>query len=70
MVLTNLKQIRETKGLSRETVAAGADLSVRTVENAEAGKGVTLSSAKRIAKALKTTVEELRGVAQGGKRGE
>jgi len=59
MVLNNLKQIRESKGFSKEDLASKCMLTVRTIENMEKLRGCTLNNAKRVAAFLKVPVEKL-----------
>lgn len=61
MIITQIKKIREEKGLTAEHVADKALVSAKTVYNAERGRSVNISTAKRLAKAIGVTLDELRG---------
>ena len=53
MAATNLKQIRESLGLSQEGLARRTrSLSARTIRNAEAGQRVTFNTARQILEAM------------------
>jgi len=57
---TKLKTTREQKGLTQVQVAEKAKLSIRAYKNYEAGKhSKSIDTAKLIAKALNSSVEEL-----------
>jgi DNA-binding Xre family transcriptional regulator len=59
MVLTKLKEIMDKRGLKVEEVAAKALLSARSIANAQKGRGVSLTTGKRIAISLKMKLEDL-----------
>jgi transcriptional regulator with XRE-family HTH domain len=53
MAATNLKQLRESLGLSQEGLARRTrSISSRTIRNAEAGQRVTFETARQILEAL------------------
>jgi transcriptional regulator with XRE-family HTH domain len=54
-----LKEIRKAQGLSRQKLAARADLTEKTIYRAEVGLGVNASTLVAIAKALDVTVGDL-----------
>ncbi len=54
---------RTRLGLTQEELAERSDLSTNSVGNAERGASISVSSAKAIADALETSVEELTGAA-------
>lgn len=57
---TKLKTTRQQKGLKQGEVAEKAGVTIRTYKNYEAGKhSKSIDTAKLIAKALNSTVEEL-----------
>ena len=58
-VLSKLADIRRKKNMSQEEVAEISGVSVRTIANAEGGKGVTFSTLKHIAKGLEVSAESL-----------
>jgi transcriptional regulator with XRE-family HTH domain len=57
----NLRQLRETKGLTQEKLARLADVANNTIIKIEAGKNQnpTLDTLKNIAKVLEVSVDEL-----------
>ena len=55
-----LKDARIDKGMTAEEVASLALVSVKTVYNAENGKSVNISTAKRICKVLGLSHRDLR----------
>lgn len=58
--VNRLKELREAAGLSQEKLARAADISFRTVQHIEKHHGdPRLSTARRLAKALGVTVDEL-----------
>jgi DNA-binding XRE family transcriptional regulator len=57
--MTKLKNVREKKLLSREELAVNADVSLKTICSAENGRGVTLTTVKKLAKGMKVKPEEL-----------
>lgn len=62
MVESNkVKKLREKLGLSQEKLARLADVSTNTIINIESGKQTnpTISTIKKIAKALDASVDEL-----------
>lgn len=62
MVESNkVKKLREKLGLSQEKLARLADVSTNTIINIESGKQTnpTISTIKKIAKALDVSVDEL-----------
>ncbi|MCC7543694.1 helix-turn-helix transcriptional regulator [bacterium] len=62
MVESNkVKKLREKLGLSQERLARLADVSTNTIINIESGKQTnpTISTIKKIAKALNVSVDEL-----------
>jgi len=60
-ITENLRKLRETKGLSQEKLARLADVANNTIIKIEAGKNQnpTLDTLKKIAKALKVSIDEL-----------
>ena len=60
MSVTKLKTTREQKGLTQVQVAKQAKISTRRYQDYEAGKySNSITTAKLIARALNSTVEEL-----------
>ena len=59
MVLSKLQNVMSEKNISPEHLANAAGVSVRTIENARRGKGVSLNTGKHIAKGIKIKLEEL-----------
>jgi hypothetical protein len=47
--------------MSDEQLAVKTMLTVRSIQNAKKGRGVSLNTSKRIAKGLKLTLKELEG---------
>jgi DNA-binding Xre family transcriptional regulator len=60
MVLTKLDYIMCERNMRDEELAAKTFLTVRSIQNAKKKRGVCLNTAKRIAKALKLSVDQLR----------
>jgi transcriptional regulator with XRE-family HTH domain len=60
-ISTNLKKLREKKGLSQEKLARLSDVANNTIVKIEAGKNQnpTLDTLKKIAKVLSISVDEL-----------
>jgi len=58
---TNLKKLREKKGLSQDRLAKLADIANNTIIKIEAGKNQnpTLDTLNKIAKALEVSVDDL-----------
>lgn len=58
----NLKKLREKKGLSQDRLAKLADLANNTIIKIEQGENInpTLSTLKKIAKALGVSIDDLR----------
>lgn len=55
-----LTRLREKRGeMTQEQLATLAGVSLGTVNGAERGRGVTLNTAKKLAKALRKKVEDL-----------
>jgi transcriptional regulator with XRE-family HTH domain len=61
MVLTKLTEILKNREMSDEQLAVKTMLTVRSIQNAKKGRGVSLNTSKRIAKGLKLTLKELEG---------
>lgn len=61
MVLLYLRKYREAKEWTPEKLACESNMTVRNVAYIESGKGTTLNTAKRLAKALKCKVADLQG---------
>ena len=59
MVLTQLEKVMGERKISAEELAAKTLMSVRSVENAKKGKGVSLNTGKRISHGLKMKLDEL-----------
>jgi transcriptional regulator with XRE-family HTH domain len=59
MVLTRLAETLKLKSITAEELAAKSLMSVRSVENAKRGRGVSLTTSKRIALSLKMQLEDL-----------
>lgn len=59
MVLTKLKACREAANMVQEKLAYTAELSRETVAKAESGRNVTITTAAKLAKALKCKVDAL-----------
>jgi len=57
--MTKLKDVREKKLLSREELAIKAKVSLRTIANAERGRGVTLTTFKKLVKILEVDTKKL-----------
>lgn len=55
----NLREIRLEKGLSVPALSKLSDVPVRTIENIEKRNECTVSNAKKLAKALEVTLDEL-----------
>ena len=55
----NLREIRLEKGLSVPALSRLSDVPVRTIENIEKRNECTVSNAKKLAKALEVTLDEL-----------
>jgi len=60
-IAKNLRKLREAKKLSQERLARLADVANNTIVKIEAGKNKnpTLTTLKKIAKALEVSVDEL-----------
>jgi len=60
-ITKNLRKLRGVKGLSQEKLARLADVANNTIVKIEAGKNKnpTLTTLKKIAKALKVSVDDL-----------
>jgi len=58
---SNIKKLRETKGLSQEKLARLADVANNTLIKMESGenKNPTLDTLKKVAKALDVSVDDL-----------
>jgi DNA-binding XRE family transcriptional regulator len=54
-----LREMREKAGLSHQALAEKAGLSIRTVVYAEEGRDVRMSTARRLARALDVSVDDL-----------
>ena len=61
MVLSQLQAIRTSRKLTRADIASMAGCTERTIAYLEKGKGTTLNTGKRIAKALKVPLATLTG---------
>jgi transcriptional regulator with XRE-family HTH domain len=59
MVLTKLPEILKNREMSDEQLAVKTMLTVRSIQNAKKGRGVSLNTSKRIAKGLKLTLDQL-----------
>lgn len=59
LVLTKLEEAMATRNISDAWLAEKALLSTRTVEKARKGRGISLSTGKRIAKVVKVKLEDL-----------
>lgn len=59
--MTNLETIRRNRNLQQQDVATAAGVPQATISRIENGKGTTLLSALRIARALALPVEEVFG---------
>jgi transcriptional regulator with XRE-family HTH domain len=59
MVLTKLTEILKNREMSDEQLAVKTMLTVRSIQNAKKGRGVSLNTSKRIAKGLKLTLDQL-----------
>ena len=59
--MTNLETIRRNRKLQQQDVADAAGVPQATISRVESGKGTTLRSALKIARALGLTVEEVFG---------
>lgn len=59
--MTNLETIRRNRNLQQQDVADAAGVPQATISRIERGKGATLKSAMRIARALNLSVEEVFG---------
>jgi len=59
MILTQLQAIRTNRELTRADIASMAGCTERTIAYLESGRGTTLNQAKRIAKALKVSIQQL-----------
>lgn len=55
----NLRKIRLEKSLTVPALSKLADIPVRTIENIEKRNECTVSNAKKLAKALEVTLDEL-----------
>ena len=55
----NLRKIRLEKGLTVPALSKLAEVPVRTIENIEKRNESTVSNAKKLAKALEVTLDEL-----------
>lgn len=55
----DFKSLMKKKGLTQATLAAAADVSIRTVQSAYRGQNINLKSAEKIAKALEMPKSEL-----------
>ena len=62
MIVKNLKQHRDRVGITQEELARMANISYRTVSNAERGKTCSFATAKKLAKAIGVKLEDLREV--------
>jgi len=62
-IASNLRKLRKTKGLSQERLARLANVANNTIVKIEAGKNKnpTLTTLKKIAKALEVSVDALIG---------
>ena len=59
--MTNLETIRRNRNLQQQDVADDAGVPQATISRIERGKGATLKSAMKIARALNLSVEEVFG---------
>ena len=59
--MTNLETIRRNRNLQQQDVATAAGVPQATISRIESGKGATLKSAMKIARALDLSVEEVFG---------
>lgn len=60
MAATNLKQLRESLGLSQEGLARRTrSISARTIRNAESGQRVTFETARQILEAINSIHSEV-----------
>ena len=59
--MTNLETIRRNRNLQQQDVATAAGVPQATISRIEAGKGTTLRSAMKIARALSLSMEEVFG---------
>lgn len=59
--MTNLETIRRNRNLQQQDVATAAGVPQATISRIESGKGTTLRSAMKIARALSVSVEEAFG---------
>ena len=58
-MLTKLTEILKNREMSDEQLAVKTMLTVRSIQNAKKGRGVSLNTSKRIAKGLKLTLDQL-----------
>ena len=61
----SLRQLRERKSFTQQDLAEAAGVAKRTIENAEAGRPITLNKVKQIAEALDVGISVLK---EGGSR--
>lgn len=59
---SSLRRLRDSKSLTQKDLAEAAGVSKRTIENSEAGRPITLSKAKEIAKALRVSLQSIKAV--------
>ncbi|MFA9271219.1 MAG: helix-turn-helix transcriptional regulator [Baekduiaceae bacterium] len=59
--MTNLETIRRNRNLQQQELATSAGVPQATISRVESGKGTTLRSALKIARALSLSVEEVFG---------
>ena len=59
--MTNLETIRRNRNLQQQDVATAAGVPQATISRIESGKGTTLRSAMKIARALAVSVEDAFG---------
>ena len=62
MVLTKLQEIMTQLNMTDEQLAVKTMMTSRSIQNAKKGRGVSLNSAKRIAKALKMDLNKLKEI--------
>jgi transcriptional regulator with XRE-family HTH domain len=60
-IFNRLKEIRSSRGMKQEDLANLSGVSVQTVRNWEAGKGISSANLSRVASALGCTAQEILG---------
>ena len=59
MKLVNLRRIRKSRFITREMLAYKASCSTRTIDYWESGRSTTINFARRVARELNVTIDEL-----------